>query len=1305
MRGVGCSLVCAVALAANCTGEPVSLGTLLDGLTDRTALTYYPERDYRIRNWSSYDRKSVSPDAAGWFANDDVNQFIRTEGVEQVMVDAKGPGAIVRLWVTGAAMSNGVIRIYLDGSPAFEGEAWALCGGTALCGEPLSFFTTPPRRNPAQCGRNLILPIPYARSCKVTFEPRLKGCKLWYNVETRSYADGVPVETLTGKGFASAAEKVGAAAAALSDFSRIAPDARTGASLDGVIPPGGSLVREIRAGEDGARAIHRLALRVDDAASGSLAVTAALDRVSVELDFDGVAKSAMPLGAFFGTGPWELTPYRTRFTEVTSAGTMENRLVMPFRSSATIRLVNASDRPVRIVDSALAEGPYAWVEGRSMRLAATYVRRRGISSSKGGRPYDLTFDETNGKGVLVGTMVFVGNALNRPKASWWGEGDEKVWVDGETFPSVFGTGTEDYFNYAWCRPEAFSQAFCAQPSGTGNLAPGRSANIRWRQLDAIPFAKSLRFDMEMWHWDRAVMLDYDSVSWRYMLEERPAYGWRGLLLDSSRHFFTVPEIRKTLDTMAAQGLNVLHWHLVDGAGWRLQIDRYPLLTEKGAVRSSNFGAKRTYLYMHDASASPDGKYGPFFYTKDDVRGIVAYAAKRGIRVVPEIEIPGHEDAAIRCYPFLRCPRGGCEICIGSDEAIGFFENVLDEVVELFPDEVVHIGGDECNTDAWKSCPKCQARLKAIGKTDVRALQHWVTAHFAEYLAKKGRRIMGWGDIYGGEGLPKTAIVQVWDKPEVAARATRDGYDIVYSVSGTSYLDYAQRLVGDTYEYPSFAGWMTCETVYRYFNPSAGVAAADRGHVLGGEGCAWTENIADQRELEWKCWPRLAIIADLLRTGTPVGRRDWAAYRPKLERVREDLVTSGVNAAPLGPLESGKLSALPADCTATAWNGSTCPVFGPKVTRETKNLVFKRDAAVPAGGFRIRMSWREVRIYASDAAGEDRALEVLNQIAVPREGGRVLFIPNVEIDLRNRPADAPKVPPMPYSSLPEPTCTETVSVPGEAPSLLPAGRKFRLVWNDEFLGTRLDEGKWGYRVNFWDLEDMWFARPDENAVEVSDGTVKLKLIRRADGSFASPQLQTGSLSYECHRAKRKPEDEGKRRGVWPFGRISKPKFAHKYGYWECRCKLQQNPGWWSAFWIQAPAIGMTTDARQSGVECDVMESFSPGTVVSHMLHYAGYGSQHERMCAYPGRRNGVIQMDKTVFHTFGVLWERDGYTFYIDGRQSGEKVTKMVSDTEQFILISTECQSYRTNGTWAKALEKSLPDCFEVDYVRVYDEVR
>ena len=302
-------------------------------------------------------------------------------------------------------------------------------------------------------------------------------------------------------------------------------------------------------------------------------------------------------------------------------------------------------------------------------------------------------------------------------------------------------------------------------------------------------------------------------------------------------------------------------------------------------------------------------------------------------------------------------------------------------------------------------------------------------------------------------------------------------------------------------------------------------------------------------------------------------------------------------------------------------------------------------------------------------------------------------------------DAPKVPPMPYSALPAPTCAETVSVPGEAPSLLPAGRKFRLVWNDEFLGTRLDEGKWGYRVNFWDLEDMWFARPDENAVEVSDGTVKLKLIRRADGSFASPQLQTGSLSYECHRAKRKPEDEGKRRGFWPFGRIPKPKFAHKYGYWECRCKLQQNPGWWSAFWIQAPAIGMTTDARQSGVECDVMESFSPGTVVSHMLHYAGYGSQHERMCAYPGRRNGVIQMDKTVFHTFGVLWERDGYTFYIDGRQSGEKVTKTVSDTEQFILISTECQSYRKNGTWAKALEKSLPDCFEVDYVRVYDEVR
>ena len=154
-----------------------------------------------------------------------------------------------------------------------------------------------------------------------------------------------------------------------------------------------------------------------------------------------------------------------------------------------------------------------------MYLTARYERRRGIPTTKAGQDYDLELDAVKGKGVLVGTMVFVDNPSTYKACPWWGEGDEKIWVDGEAFPSVFGTGSEDYFNYAWSRPEPFSWPFCAQPSGVGNLSVGKSANFRWRALDAVPFARSLRFDMEMWHWDKKCRVGYDSVSWRYVLPD------------------------------------------------------------------------------------------------------------------------------------------------------------------------------------------------------------------------------------------------------------------------------------------------------------------------------------------------------------------------------------------------------------------------------------------------------------------------------------------------------------------------------------------------------------------------------------------------------------------------------------------------------------------------------------------------------------------------------------------------------------------------------------------------------------------
>lgn len=279
-----------------------------------------------------------------------------------------------------------------------------------------------------------------------------------------------------------------------------------------------------------------------------------------------------------------------------------------------------------------------------------------------------------------------------------------------------------------------------------------------------------------------------------------------------------------------------------------------------------------------------------------------------------------------------------------------------------------------------------------------------------------------------------------------------------------------------------------------------------------------------------------------------------------------------------------------------------------------------------------------------------------------------------------------------------------TVKDRAPSYLPEGKKLKLIWNDEFDGDKLDKSKWGFRLFFWGTRHpAWVG---DEGVEVSGGYCHLKLVER-NGEFYSTQLQTGSLLYD----QPKGHFQG---GIWPFAKREKPKFQHKYGYYECRARTQTQPGWWSAFWLQAPGIGATLDPGQSGVECDILESFMPGYVVPHCLHYNGYGADYQgfrahRIPAPSGLKpEDNIKLDHPEeFHTYAVLWEPDGYTFFIDGKQSGFKVGQgegeAVSHTEQFILLSTEIRDYRNSGVASAEIRGAkLPDEFTVDYVRVYD---
>ena len=355
------------------------------------------------------------------------------------------------------------------------------------------------------------------------------------------------------------------------------------------------------------------------------------------------------------------------------------------------------------------------------------------------------------------------------------------------------------------------------------------------------------------------------------------YRWRGVHLDESRHFFGKEAVKRLLDRMAEERLNVFHWHLTDDQGWRIEIRKYPNLTKRGAQRKLVKDWK-PQPFWHDERT--EGIYGPYFYTQDDIREIVSYAHARGIRVMPEIEMPGHSLAALASYPELCCfPEmvRDCETflhpsyktpgrnmrtyCIGSDDVVRFLEDVLDEVCELFPDDVIHIGGDEAPQGNWKECPKCQARMKANGLADELALQGWLMNHFIDYLAKKGRRTMGWEEMLAGKPDPKNVIAQCWHGPDRALKVVEAGYDAVMSPPRFCYFDYSQGIEGDNVVYNNKTV-VSAEKVAS-FDPVAGIPEALHSRVLGAECCNWSEATVSPEWLERKLWPRTSVFAQRL----------------------------------------------------------------------------------------------------------------------------------------------------------------------------------------------------------------------------------------------------------------------------------------------------------------------------------------------------------------------------------------------------------------------------------------------------------
>ena len=330
------------------------------------------------------------------------------------------------------------------------------------------------------------------------------------------------------------------------------------------------------------------------------------------------------------------------------------------------------------------------------------------------------------------------------------------------------------------------------------------------------------------------------------IEDQPRFQWRGMMLDVSRQFFSKAEVKKVLDDLALHKLNTFHWHLTDDHGWRIAISKYPRLTEVGAWRKGiGFGMEP----RSSTAYGPDGRYGGF-YTQDDIREIVAYAAARHITIVPEIEMPAHSEAVLGAYPEFMCDRPTNSIpavhlgayCAGKDEVFEFLQNVLTEVIELFPGRYIHIGGDEVRKDNWKQCAKCQARIKAEGLKDEKELQSYFIRRVEKFINGQGRVLIGWSEILQG-GLAQNATVMDWiGGAEEAASA---GHDVVMSPTSACYFDYYQS-ANRSLEPKAQGGYLPLSRVYAFEPISAKLDPQFYSHILGAQGNLWTPYMASAR---------------------------------------------------------------------------------------------------------------------------------------------------------------------------------------------------------------------------------------------------------------------------------------------------------------------------------------------------------------------------------------------------------------------------------------------------------------------------
>ena len=357
------------------------------------------------------------------------------------------------------------------------------------------------------------------------------------------------------------------------------------------------------------------------------------------------------------------------------------------------------------------------------------------------------------------------------------------------------------------------------------------------------------------------------------IEDAPRFGYRGLHMDVSRHFFDMDAVKRYIDIMEVHKLNTLHWHLTDDQGWRIEIKKYPKLTEVGSIRKKTVIGHISRSNEYDHTPYGEGMW----FSQDQIREIIAYAASKGITVIPEIDLPGHMLAAITAYPELGCTGGPYEVwgdwgisddvlCVGKESTMTFLEDVLTEVCELFPSEYVHIGGDECPKVRWEECKVCQAKIKELGLKDddkhkaEHYLQSYVTSRMEKFLAGKGKKLIGWDEILEGEVAPNATIMS-WRGVAGGLQAVRMGHDAIMTPNTYFYLDYYQSLDRDS-EPLGIGGYLPVEKCYSFEPFTEDMTDEEKAHILGVQANLWTEYIATEDHLHYMLLPRLAALSEV-----------------------------------------------------------------------------------------------------------------------------------------------------------------------------------------------------------------------------------------------------------------------------------------------------------------------------------------------------------------------------------------------------------------------------------------------------------